>query len=362
MKLRSLSLTMATLIGGTAIGATTQHLASANVSSGERPVLISITPCRLADTRPGDDTVGPRSSELGAGESLTVDAQEVDTPCSGSIPTDASALSLNITALGATELSYLTVWPDGERPLAASLNPAPGQPPVPNAVTTELSPAQTFEVYNASGRVHIVVDVNGYYVDHDHDDRYPLATDVAAADSAHDAALTALEAAATAQQGRIADLETSAGQQKFMNLNLMVDVEGADAQPPFGRSVAQNFDHTVVLPPDYTPGGELRLELTVTGGGNAVACSLELRNDYLRVSRPDFVIPSQNSSVGSNVTLTFGADQNRTRRAEFVFVPAPGVSFQAGDALQLGVFSTNDTCPGAGAGTPFFRGAALYYD
>ncbi|BAN00318.1 hypothetical protein [Ilumatobacter coccineus] len=172
MKLRSLAAGTTLLIAGTAIGATTQHFASAGVSSGERAVLVPIEPCRLADTRPAPNTVGPRSIGLGPADTHTIDAQQAGTPCSGSIPTDASALSLNITALGATEQSYLTVWAGGDRPTAASLNPAPGQPPVPNAVVTELSVDQEFEIYNNSGTVSVVVDVNGYYVDHDHDDRY----------------------------------------------------------------------------------------------------------------------------------------------------------------------------------------------
>lgn len=160
------------LTAGTAIGATTQHFASASVSEGERAVLIPITPCRLADTRPAPNTVGPRSIGLGAADTHTIDAQQSDTACSGLIPEDASALSLNVTALGATEQSFLTIWAGGDRPTTASLNPAPGQPPVPNAVTTELSVDQEFQIYNNAGTVSVVVDVTGFYVDHDHDDRY----------------------------------------------------------------------------------------------------------------------------------------------------------------------------------------------
>ena len=48
----------------------------------------------------------------------------------------------------------------------------PGQPPAPNAVTTGLDPAGMFTMYNAFGTVDVIVDVNGYYEDHNHDDRY----------------------------------------------------------------------------------------------------------------------------------------------------------------------------------------------
>lgn len=79
---------------------------------------------------------------------------------------------MNVTALGAAELSFLTIWAGGDRPLAASLNPAPEAPPVPNAVTTQLSVDQQFEIYNNAGSVDVVVDVNGYYANHNHDDLY----------------------------------------------------------------------------------------------------------------------------------------------------------------------------------------------
>lgn len=177
MQTRSLILGLALVAGGTIIGATTQHLASAAVSSGERAVLIPITPCRLADTRPTPNTVGPRSAPLAAGDTHVIDVRDTGTPCDGLIPNDASALSLNITALGATGQSFLTVWSDGTRPKAASLNPAANQPPVPNAVTTAITSDQEFRIYNDAATVNVVVDVNGYYIDHDHDDRYYTETE-----------------------------------------------------------------------------------------------------------------------------------------------------------------------------------------
>ncbi len=91
-----------------------------------------------------------------------MNAQQAGTDCVGKIPPTASALSLNVTALNATSNSFLTIWPDGQRPLASTLNPAPGQR-VFNAVTTELTAAQTFQIYNNRGNVDVFVDIDGYY-------------------------------------------------------------------------------------------------------------------------------------------------------------------------------------------------------
>jgi hypothetical protein len=154
------------------LGAGGFGLVSAAVSSGERLTFVAITPCRLLDTRAGS-VVLTRQTPLGAGETYTQNAHGNNGLCSG-IPTDATALSLNVTAINATVAgTFLTFWPTGApRPDASSLNPAPGQPPTPNAVITDISAAGQFDIFNFSGSVDLLVDVNGYYVDHNHDDRY----------------------------------------------------------------------------------------------------------------------------------------------------------------------------------------------
>lgn len=143
-------------------------------------MFVPIVPCRLADTRSGDNSVGPRKAPLGATEAVTVTAHGDNGECTGasSIPNEATALAMNVTALGATSPTFLTFWGDGDNPGTANLNPSPGQPPTPNVVNTPLSAAGTFTVYNDAGSVHVVIDVNGYYAPHDHDDRYPLIDDV----------------------------------------------------------------------------------------------------------------------------------------------------------------------------------------
>jgi hypothetical protein len=133
---------------------------------------VPITPCRVLDTRPAPDTVGPRTAPLGPGETFTVDAHGDNGDCTG-IPAEATGLSLNVTALGATSGTFLTLWAaDATQPTASNLNPQPGQPPTPNAVTTGISPTGQFNIFNKVGNVNVIVDVVGYYADHEHDNRY----------------------------------------------------------------------------------------------------------------------------------------------------------------------------------------------
>lgn len=167
----ALGAAVAITLGAAGVGGV--NIARADISAGDKPVLLSIDSCRLADTRSGSNNVGPRNLPLRADETHTFNAQQGGVPCTGKIPAAASSLLLNVTAVDASAQSFLTFWSDGSRPTtSSSLNPAPGQPPTPNAVTVGLSGTNTFEAYNLAGTVDVIVDVVGYYENHNHDDRY----------------------------------------------------------------------------------------------------------------------------------------------------------------------------------------------
>ncbi len=153
------------------LGAGGLGIANATTSSGEKPIYKPITPCRLADTRPAPDNVGPRTSPLGPEEAYTLTGWGTVGNCT--LPNGTAGLALNVTAVAPSQETYLTIYPTGVTlPLTSNLNPAPGQPPTPNAVNVDLNASGQFNVYNKYGSVHVVVDVVGYYDDHNHDDRY----------------------------------------------------------------------------------------------------------------------------------------------------------------------------------------------
>ena len=157
-------------VGGVAV-------TNAVVSTGERTAFIPITPCRLFDTRPAPSQVGPRSAPLGPHEIYTVQVTGTTGNCI--IPADASAVAMNVTTVGGTGASYLTVWPaDAAQPLASNLNWVPGSPPTPNKVDVKLSATGAISLYNDVGTVAVLADVVGYYADHNHDDRYYTKTEI----------------------------------------------------------------------------------------------------------------------------------------------------------------------------------------
>lgn len=150
------------------LGAGGLGISYAATSPAGATTYVPITPCRLVDTRtPG--TVGPRSTPIGAAETYNVSAYGDNGQCTG-IPTNATSLELNVTSLGATTGTFLTLWAaGGTRPEVSHLNPQPGAPPIPNSVTTGLSAGGQFSIFNAAGSVNVLVDVVGYYADHTHD-------------------------------------------------------------------------------------------------------------------------------------------------------------------------------------------------
>lgn len=114
------------------------------------------TPRRLLDTRATGQ--GP---SFGAGEVRTLLVRGG----SSGVPATASAVALNVTAVGATRLTDLRVYPTrpgGAPPTVSNLNPAPGAVTAA-AVVAAIGADGTVSIRNAAGNVHVVVDLAGWY-------------------------------------------------------------------------------------------------------------------------------------------------------------------------------------------------------
>lgn len=138
---------------------------STTIAPGPRLAFTTIMPCRIADTRVAG---GP----VDADTALQVVTMAVDYSAQGGIPSGcgldaaaAEAVMVNITVVAPERAGYATAYPPGEaRPLAASLNYAPGAI-VNNTVVAKVATAQRgrpFALYSYA-RTHVVVDLVGYY-------------------------------------------------------------------------------------------------------------------------------------------------------------------------------------------------------
>lgn len=129
----------------------------------DETTFVPITPCRLFDTRPAPDTIGPRNTPIGANETHTQQVTGTNGNCT--IPPDASGVAMNVTAVGPTAPSFLQLWPSDEAQPAqgSSLNYLPGQAPTPNKVDVKLGATGAVKIYNLAGSVNVLADVVGYY-------------------------------------------------------------------------------------------------------------------------------------------------------------------------------------------------------
>jgi hypothetical protein len=121
----------------------------ASAANSSPSSFVATSPLRVLDTRP--------SAILGPNETRTLSL-------AANVPIDATAVAINVTVTGGTTASWLTVYPTGSPlPFASSLNWSDSGAH-PNAITVQLGTDRSISIHNASGSVHVLVDLNGYFV------------------------------------------------------------------------------------------------------------------------------------------------------------------------------------------------------
>jgi hypothetical protein len=118
----------------------------------------TVDPCRIIDTRNAD---GP----LGGPVLVTGDDRMFLIAGTCGIPSTAQAISVNIAVTGSTAAGNLRLHPGGTPPPpTSSINYSTGQTRSNNAVVplNDMGELAVF-VGGASGTVHFILDVNGYF-------------------------------------------------------------------------------------------------------------------------------------------------------------------------------------------------------
>ena len=127
--------------------------------NGPEMLFFPITPCRIADTRPGHNTTYPYGPP-----SLT-GSMSRDIPIAGNcqIPANAQAFSLNITASPTTgTLDFLSIWPAGQSyPNVSTLN-SPDGSVIANAAIVSAGTNGSITVL-AGKTSDVIIDANGYF-------------------------------------------------------------------------------------------------------------------------------------------------------------------------------------------------------
>jgi alpha-tubulin suppressor-like RCC1 family protein len=131
----------------------------------EGSLYVPVTPCRLVDTRSGSPlgAAGARPLRIGGdGPGFT---QQGGSAGGCTIPEDATAVEVSLTAVDVTGVGFSRLWPgDRTEPGAAALNFGPGQNTT-NSGTVALSRSGLVDlaVRNYSPQSDYIVDVLGYY-------------------------------------------------------------------------------------------------------------------------------------------------------------------------------------------------------
>lgn len=156
-----------------AIFGSQQVPAAAAVRSAAAPATASPPASNYVPVTPGFrilDTVTGRCGSsvchaLGAGGTLTLQVTGYVDPGTGnSVPSGASAVVINVTAVGGTSFSLLTVYPTGTtRPTASNIN-FPAGVALANLVTSGLSVGGAVNIYNSLGTVNVIGDIEGYFM------------------------------------------------------------------------------------------------------------------------------------------------------------------------------------------------------
>ena len=125
---------------------------------GQLPFLggrfVTTTPTRALDTRLG---TGGAQKALAENSNLFFDVRPAG------VPSDATAVVMNVTVAAPTVGGYLTVWPaGGPMPGSSNLNFSAGEVTA-NLVVVPLGADGRVSVYNAFGSAHVIADVVGYY-------------------------------------------------------------------------------------------------------------------------------------------------------------------------------------------------------
>ena len=280
------------------LGGGTLGIVQAAVSTGDRAVYVPISPVRVLDTR----AVTPITN----GTLKVVVEGAINLP-SGStqvvVPVDASAVALNITVTEGQkngQYGFVTAFPctsDTDTPPNASSLNFESNVDIANAmnVTTSANGSICFYVY---GTADLIVDIAGYYTDHNHDDRYYTETEVdtALAGKANASDLTS----GLASKANTSDLESGLAGKADVNslfppfvpsLPITVDSEGNPGQ---FNSIAIGTNGNPII--SYRDGSNRALEVAAC---NDLNCSTSTKN----------IIDSE-GQVGFYSSITIGANGN----------------------------------------------------
>jgi hypothetical protein len=177
---------------------------------------VGIAPVRLLDSRFNIGTVGPFTSSV---------PKSVDIAGRGGIPSDAVAITGNLTIVGQQQAGYASLTPlPNPNPATSTLNFPLGDNRA-NNVTSPLSNAGGVSITYKAGagkQTHFILDVTGYFLNDDSGQTYNDLTPLRVLDTRSDIGLTNAFQANTNRQFQVAGVGAIPANAKAITGNLTV--------------------------------------------------------------------------------------------------------------------------------------------
>lgn len=158
-------------------------MVAATSDSDVKPVVVTIAPERVLDTRDDLGLTGPFVSETPRELTVTGPVAVASSGTKTVVPAGASAVLVNVTVVTPTDLGFLSLRPGGStgKPSTSTVNFIAGTVE-PNGATVDLGLGGRVQIYvktaSPSGSAHVLLDIVGYTIDHGHDDRYYTESEV----------------------------------------------------------------------------------------------------------------------------------------------------------------------------------------
>ena len=229
------------------VGALGMPFAQADVTSGNKPVFVAVSPERILDTRFNIGLSGKFSTGVARLLKVTGTVPIAPSGTATVVPAGATGVVLNVTVVNPSKAGYLSVRPGDATgsPSTSNLNFLAGVT-IPNEVSIGLPTAGGnagkiqiwYQANTAPGTTDVLVDVVGYYDDHRHDDRYYTMSEI-------DANMPRIASSVVAGYPRLSDGEaittvsiTVASGTQFVSLAGQAQIFTNDTQAATCTSVA----------------------------------------------------------------------------------------------------------------------------
>jgi hypothetical protein len=146
-----------------ALAALKQYWKAGTMQSSALSQYTPLNPCRWFDTRNLGNAMCSGAPAVATGPVAADTTLKVKVTGVGGVPSNASAVSINVTDAAMSGNGYVKVWPDGATPPGSSALNVPDANPLSNFITVQVGAGGYLDFDSGRFSSHLIVDLAGYY-------------------------------------------------------------------------------------------------------------------------------------------------------------------------------------------------------